>query len=115
MLDFALPALKLLHHRQKIIFDRAANAAIWKVMNFDSALLAGGAQKSAINRDFAKLVDQYRQAAIRILSQKAADQCGFAGSKKPGDDCYRYFHKDIESLKSKTGCGCVNVSSVSAH
>jgi hypothetical protein len=59
-----LPALQLFHDRQEIIFDRAANAAIWKIMNFDSALLARSAQQRAINRDFAELIDQDRRSGF---------------------------------------------------
>ncbi len=69
MVDFVRPALELLHHRQKVILDGAADASIWQVVNFGSMLLPSRAQQSAVDRDFPELVDEYCQTTIWNLFQ----------------------------------------------
>ena len=65
--NLVLTGLKLFHDRQEIVLDCATNTAVWKIVNFNAALFARRAQEGAVNRHFAKLIDQHGQSAIRIF------------------------------------------------
>ena len=77
----------------EIIRHRAAQAAVGKLDDivFRAALDAAGFQYLAVNADIAELVDDKRQPAAARGLQHMADQRGFAGAQKAGDDGDRHF------------------------
>jgi hypothetical protein len=95
--------LELLHDRQKIILDRAANAPVGKVVNLGAMLQSGGAQQSTVDRNFAELIDKDSQASIWRLFEQPANKGGFSGTEKSGDNGDWDFHKEVAKRYTRFG------------
>jgi hypothetical protein len=78
----------LLHRRQEVICDSAADAAIGELD--DVARRAGLAatirQKLTVEPNIAEFIDDQRDTPPARILQQMPDQRGFAGSQKTGDD-----------------------------
>ena len=77
---------QLLHARQEIIGDRAADTSIGKLDDVVSATAFGAAilKHRTIHADVAELVDDKRQPLAVGLGDDVADQRGFTGPEEPG-------------------------------
>ena len=87
MLD-AAPRQNGIERRNELVRDRAAQAAIGKL---DDILLGAGGvaarlENLAVDADIAELVDDHREAAALRVLDHMADERGFAGAQKAGDD-----------------------------
>ena len=87
-----LAVLELLHHGKKIILDGAADAAVGKIVDFSTALLAGASQQDAVHGDFAELIHEHGETAVGIFFQQTTNQSGLPRAEEAGNNRDRNFH-----------------------
>src|ERR1700740_3297069 len=77
-----------IERRNELVGDRAAQTAVGKLD--DIVLRAGGIaatfENFTIDADIAELVDDYGKLAVLRIGDDFADERGFAGAEKAGDD-----------------------------
>jgi hypothetical protein len=92
VIDLILSASQALHDGEEIIVHGATDAAVREVMDFGAAIRVRGSQEGTIHGDLAELIDQHREATVRIFFQQTAEEGGFAGPEEAGDDGDGNFH-----------------------
>ena len=93
MLRWVFPFQQFGDGWHKIISYRAANAAIIEFNNIvlGATLNAAAFQHFAIHAQITKFIDDKRNTSAICCHQHIADQCGFAGTQKSGDNGCRNF------------------------
>jgi hypothetical protein len=78
VIDFVFASAKLLHDWQEIVVHGAADASVGKVVDFSAAFGVRRTDQGAVHGNFTELVDENREATIRILSEQAAQERCFS-------------------------------------
>jgi hypothetical protein len=79
------------HGRDEVRIVAIRDQAVREVVDTDVIMPGGNiAQQRAIDRHFAEFVDQQRQPPALTALDQAAQQRGFSGAEKAGDDGDRY-------------------------
>ena len=92
IVDLVAPGGQLLHHRGKFFLHGAAQAAIGQLEQlavFDTVFIAANAaaaQQFAVDAQFAKLVDDDRDAAALGVGEQVAQQGCFTATQEAGND-----------------------------
>ena len=78
----------LLHRRQEVVGDRAADAAVGELdhLVLAAAFDAAAGEDLAVDAEVAELVDQEGEAPAARVLREMADQAGLAGAEEAGDD-----------------------------